>query len=145
VLDGAATVEAGNTAPENRRRSPPEHTRFRPGQSGNPGGRPKKERAAVELAQSHAEKAIATLAECLTAEDAPWPSKISAASEILDRGFGRAPASLDVNHKLGISEEFEQFIRQLTGRPSKVIEAQVEEISNGSQETRGRHLASEPE
>jgi hypothetical protein len=63
------------------------------------------------------------LARCLTAEDAPWPSKISAASEILDRGFGRAPASLDVNHKLGISEEFEQFIRQLTGRPSKVIEA----------------------
>jgi hypothetical protein len=144
ALDGAATVETVELPTAKRGRV--ENLRpFQPGQSGNPRGRPKKDIDLAALAQKHAEQAVLTLVDVMSNEEAPPSARVSAAAEILDRGFGRAPASLDVNHKLGISEEFEQFIRQLTGRPSKVIEAQVEEISNGSQETRGRHLASEPE
>ena len=92
--------------------------------SRNPRGRPKKELDLAVLAQQHADLAIKTLALCLADETAQWPAKISAASELLDRGFGRAPASLDVKHTMSLSDEFEAFIRQLSGHkaPGMVLE-----------------------
>ena len=73
-----------------------------------------------------------TLAACLDDETATWPAKVSAASELLDRGFGRAPQSLQVDHKLDFSANFEAFVRELGDRragrlPAKVIEHDDEE------------------
>jgi hypothetical protein len=67
---------------------------------------------------------VKTLVSVMTNEDAPPASRVSAASEILDRGFGRAPQTLDVEHKIGISEAFEEFLRevQMARRSSQVIE-----------------------
>jgi hypothetical protein len=127
VLDGALHPEPNprdESREAKRARSLANLRPQRPGEpSRNPSGRPKKDYDLAALAQKHAEKAVLTLVDVMSNEEAPPSARVSAAAEILDRGFGRAPASLDVNHKLGISEEFEQFIRQLTGRPSKVIEA----------------------
>ena len=136
MLDGSTSVETAKPQAENRiARLGNRANTFRPGQSGNPGGRPKKNLDLAALAQKHAEKAVLTLAEVMMNEEAPPSARVSAAAEILDRGFGRAPASLDVNHKLGISEEFEQFMRGLIDRKSvKVIEAEVVEAAESQDE-----------
>ena len=104
----------------------------RPGERRNPRGRPKKDLSLAALAQEHAEKAVLKLAECLDDETASWPAKVSAASELLDRGFGRAPQSLQVDHKLDFSANFEAFVRELGDRragrlPVQVIEHEDEE------------------
>jgi hypothetical protein len=97
------------------------------GEVRNPRGRPKKDYDLAALAQSHAELAVKTLAQCLTDAEASWPAKVSAASELLDRGFGKAPQSLDVEHKVTLSDAFEEFIRKLNGQQHEapVIEATV--------------------
>lgn len=103
----------------------------RPGEpSKNPRGRPKKDYDLAKMAQAHAEKAIETLAKCLVDSESTWSAKVSAASELLDRGFGKAPQSLDVEHKVTLSDEFEQFIRRLNGHTqAPMIEATVVEAA----------------
>lgn len=98
-----------------------------PGEIRNPRGRPKKDFSLAALAQQHAEKAVLTLVEVMSNEAATPSARVSAASELLDRGFGRAPQTLDVEHKIGFSEQFEEFMRAITDRRSgrHVIEAEV--------------------
>ena len=127
ALDGVATVQTVELPTAKRGRV--ENLRpFQPGQSGNPRGRPKKDINLAELAQKHAEQAVFTLAEVMMNAEAPPSARVSAAAEILDRGFGRAPASLDVNHKLGISEEFEQFMRALVDRKRSTEPVEIEAL-----------------
>lgn len=96
------------------------------GEVRNPRGRPKKDFDLAKLAQSHAETAIKTLVEVMTAEEATPSARVSAASELLDRGFGRAPQTLDVEHKVAFSEQFECFMREVMGRRhAPMIEAEV--------------------
>ena len=100
------------------------------GTSLNPSGRPKKDKDLAAMAQAHAELAVKTLAQCLTDAESSWPAKVSAASELLDRGFGKAPQSLDVEHKVTLSDEFENFIRRLNGQhEAPMIEATVVEAA----------------
>lgn len=89
----------------------------------NPSGRPKKDLDLAAMAQQHAQKAIATLVEVMGNDAATPSARVSAASELLDRGFGRAPQSLDLKHEIGLSEQFEQFIRDMSDRKNKAIDA----------------------
>lgn len=102
---------------------------LRPAQKGevrNPRGRPKKDIVLAEIAQHHAPAAIKTLVEVMSDVAATPSARVSAAAEILDRGFGRAPQSLDVKHELTFSEQFEDFVRQITGRARQsMIDAEV--------------------
>ncbi len=99
----------------------------RPGEpSRNPSGRPKKDLDLAALAQAHAKKAVETLVEVMSDTQATPSARVSAASEILDRGFGSAPKSLDINHTMTISEAFEDFIRSLGhGSRAPVLEATI--------------------
>lgn len=96
----------------------------RPGEpSRNPRGRPKKDLDLAALAQQHAQKAIETLVSVMSNEDATPAARVSAAGEILDRGFGRAPQSIDMNATMTLSGAFEDFIRMLNaGAGAKVID-----------------------
>ena len=58
---------------------------WKPGQSGNPGGRPRVLRDIQELAQQHTDKAVEALVAAL---DDPR-SCVAAASALLDRGYGK--------------------------------------------------------
>jgi hypothetical protein len=61
--------------------------RFQKGKSGNPGGRPKAAHSIQELARKHAPEAIKTLADI--AKKGTPGARVSAASALLDRAYGR--------------------------------------------------------
>jgi uncharacterized protein with von Willebrand factor type A (vWA) domain len=69
--------------------------KYRPGQSGNPGGRPKVLGELQELARHHAPEVIKELAR-LALRAKSETARIAAGRELLDRGFGRARQSLEV-------------------------------------------------
>jgi uncharacterized protein DUF5681 len=72
---------------------------WKPGQSGNPNGRPKKDRDLAEAAREHTAEAIAALVKAL----ANPRTCVAAASELLDRGWGRAPQQIDLGGEITIN------------------------------------------
>jgi hypothetical protein len=78
-------------APQNTQKSGVD-TRWQPGQSGNPGGRPKVLGAFRERLREHADKAVQTLVDALDDENSRV--RVAAAAELLDRAYGKAPQSL---------------------------------------------------
>ena len=69
--------------------------RFQPGVSGNPRGRPKSDLAIAELAKAHTATAIASLVSIMESADAPPAARVSAASALLDRGWGRPAQTIN--------------------------------------------------
>ncbi len=86
---------------------------FQPGQSGNPRGRPKRDHDVAQLARRHTVEAIQALVDVMRDEASPPSARVSAATVLLDRGYGRPPQSLDVQHKMSMEEEFDKFVREL--------------------------------
>jgi hypothetical protein len=64
-------------------------TSFKPGQSGNPGGRPKILADVRDLAREQTEVAIEALTEIVKNKKAPPAARVSAANSLLDRGWGK--------------------------------------------------------
>ena len=64
-------------------------TLFRPGTSGNPGGRPKGLSEVIALAREHTELAITTLVDIAKQTKAAPAARVAAASALLDRGWGK--------------------------------------------------------
>lgn len=77
--------------------------RFKPGVSGNPGGRPKREGEVRELARAHTEAAIAKLAELMTNRD-PRVA-LRAAEALLDRAWGRPGQAVELGGGAAIQVE----------------------------------------
>lgn len=137
---------------EGRRRRLANLKPIQKGEVRNPTGRPKKDLNLAKLAQQHAEQAVLTLAKCLTDDEATWPAKVSAAAELLDRGFGRAPQSIDMNHKFSLSDEFEAFLKDMRAqKEQKILTVEAvpvaieNERSSGSQEIPTGHFRSPTE
>jgi len=77
---------------------------FMPGQSGNPGGRPRmtdEQRAAAITAREFTADAIKTLIQIMKDPKASASARVSAACAILDRGWGRAPQTVEIGNKNG--------------------------------------------
>jgi Family of unknown function (DUF5681) len=62
--------------------------RFKKGQSGNPGGRPRAVGHVREIARQHTTAAVATLVSVMKNPKSP-AARVAAANAILDRGYGR--------------------------------------------------------
>jgi Family of unknown function (DUF5681) len=75
-------------------RNPTGRGGFQPGQSGNPGGRPKEVREVKTLARERTARAIDVLSRIMDDPKAPSAARVAAARELLDRGHGRAESSL---------------------------------------------------
>jgi Family of unknown function (DUF5681) len=77
-------------------------TSFKPGQTGNPGGRPKmteeqkREIADVRMAaRAMTMEALEALKEVVGDKAAPPSARVSAATTILDRGWGKATQTIE--------------------------------------------------
>lgn len=70
---------------------------FAPGQSGNPGGRPRIPDDVKQLARGYSAEAIETLASVMRNDDAPAAARVTAASTILDRAWGKPAQHLTVD------------------------------------------------
>lgn len=75
---------------------------FVKGQSGNPGGKSKvlaDGRTLTDLAREHTPKAVQALVDVLDNGEASDAAKVSAATAILDRGWGRPKQDLGIEMK----------------------------------------------
>ena len=74
---------------------------FQPGQSGNPGGRPKILTEVRELARTHSVEAIETLARIMRDPNEDARARVAAANAILDRAYGKPEQALalDARHQ----------------------------------------------
>lgn len=70
---------------------------FKPGQSGNPHGRPKELAHVKELARSYTAEAIKTLAGIMTNPDEPAAARVKASESLLDRAWGKAETTANVS------------------------------------------------
>jgi hypothetical protein len=80
-----------------RRRGRP----FPPGQSGNPGGRPRDVAHVRELAREYTADALAVLAELMADPHQPAAARTRAAEALLDRGWGKASQLVEVDPASG--------------------------------------------
>ena len=72
-------------------------TAFQPGQSGDPGGRPKLPPEVKEMAKAYTAEAIQTLAEVMRNESAPPGARVTAAEKLLDRAWGKSESTVNVH------------------------------------------------
>ena len=68
---------------------------FKPGESGNPGGRPKEVAEVKELARSHGPEAIEKLAAVMRSDNTK--AAVAAAIALLDRGYGKPVQAFGVD------------------------------------------------
>ena len=73
-------------------------TSFKPGNRANPSGRPKVIVSLVELARTHTEDAIKTLADIMNNSQSD-PARATAASHILDRAWGKPVQTTTAVHE----------------------------------------------
>lgn len=69
------------------------------GQSGNPKGRPVKDRSLSAICRTFTEEAVETLVEVMRTGDKPM-ERVAAATVLLDRGWGRPSQQMDVTIEL---------------------------------------------
>lgn len=67
---------------------------FQPGQSGNPGGRPKASARVRDAAREHTEAALQVLVD-IAVSGTSEAARVSAATAILDRGYGKPTQPID--------------------------------------------------
>ena len=102
--------------------------RFKPGESGNPGGRPKEVAEVKALAREHTVAAINKMVEIMNAPKSSGNTVLAAACAILDRGYGRPAQSVD-----------------LTTTPGTMSDAEVEERAIAILQSRQQSEEEEPE
>lgn len=105
--------EDSSAVPQNKEvvgfKKPPKANQFKPGESGNPGGRPKKDWAAVIAVRAH---------EIIVGEHNPTQSTLDQNAVLLakaiianpkmaqvtaDRGFGKVPQTLNLTGEISVS------------------------------------------
>lgn len=114
-----------------RRPEPPVASRWKPGQSGNPGGQPKGLADVRKAARTYTQEAIETLAKWMR-DDNPKAS-IPAAVALLNRGWGMPQQTVKatVNHIREMTDaELTEF---LTGEHDEIADSEGAAAPSGDQ------------
>jgi hypothetical protein len=88
-------------------------SRFKPGQSGNPGGRPKEVAHVRELARVHTAEAISTLAAIMRDAEEPAAARARAAEVLLNRAWGTPETTAKIGGVEGDTIKI-QWVRDLS-------------------------------
>lgn len=104
-------------------------TLWAPGQSGNPGGRPKSVGEVRRLAREQTVLAIQTLVEVASDPNATPAARVAAAGVLLDRGYGKAVQPVELGGPGAFdqmtTEELEAYVLDrsiMIARAGKVID-----------------------
>jgi hypothetical protein len=85
---------------------------WKPGETGNPGGRPAVVKEVRELAQQYTVEAIETLANIMQDPSEHASARVHAADIILNRGHGKAPQVIENRNFDSMPEaDLDKFIR----------------------------------
>jgi hypothetical protein len=98
---------------------------FRKGRSGNPAGRAKMPEDMRELVKANTAAAVAVLVEVMNSRKSPASARVTAATALLDRGYGRPTQSVEAS-VTGIGPDFWDFARE------KDVEAHASRAAQGS-------------
>ena len=85
-------------------------------ESPNPGGRPSALGDLKEAARGYSQEALETLAAVMRDPKAPPAARVTAARELLDRGFGKAVQAVDVGVKVDLAASHASALMELSRR-----------------------------
>lgn len=114
---------------------------WKKGQSGNPLGasvtkrRQRSEvvqRTAKQQAEKHARKAFKFLVGCMQNDEAPMASRVSAAAQILDRAYGKAPQ--DVNVRGSVEHHIISLLKAIDNQGDSAAPVLEHESSPGAEQ-----------
>ena len=92
--------------------------KFQKGFSGNAGGRPREIGAVRDLAQEYTVEAIESRVEIMRSQEAPPAARATAASAVLDRGWGKPHSTSDVKlETVDTAQSHLAAIKALAARP----------------------------
>lgn len=91
----------------------------RPGAGRKKGAVGKAKRDLAEMAKEYAETALFTLVEIATGDGAP-SARVSAATAILDRAFGRPPQAIE--HSASTVDPLKRLMQEISGSVIRPVE-----------------------
>ena len=94
---------------------------FQPGQTGNPGGRPRIANNVREIARQHTDDAIRALVEVV--QDKAHPQRVAAANALLDRGYGKPIQQVEVGKPGAFAELSEEELDLIIVNAAKELRA----------------------
>lgn len=123
--------------------NPSPSTRFKPGQSGNPSGKPKitaSERELIELCKEQGPAAVATLTELMVTGDDR--TRVTCAQILLDRGYGKPRQAVTISgdaenpivHELIMGPRQETLVEWQARRQAMLNNITTKVIEHGSKE-----------
>ena len=92
---------------------PAPRTAFKPGQSGNPGGRPKIPSDVREAIRAACPAAIKLLVKVMKDEEEKTAYRLDAAKTLLDRGYGKPMQMQDISLDVTVPVDVTAQIRRL--------------------------------
>jgi hypothetical protein len=92
---------------------------FVSGQSGNPKGRTPNALDVKKLARRYTKETIETLVKIMRSTKAGYPARVAAATELLNRGWGRVGAAIELAPAMDPNAVMRiEFVRAVDGRPA---------------------------
>ena len=85
-------------SPKQPAKQPATSGSWKPGQSGNPTGRPAVVKEVRDLARQYTREAVLTLVSVMRDRGQPGAARVAAASQILDRGYGKPAQTIAAAH-----------------------------------------------